>query len=399
MKNRTKLMENFDLNANGRAMENEVEMKHGAVHMENVNLNSKGVEQCVPIEKGRVQYAKSAYNTRRINKDEIASLLTGDISPQAGDLVLAEVVRLGQHKRIELAHGRRATLFPGDEIIVCYGNRYAPDQFEAEIPNDLSECHLVAAGGVASSSLSRNSKIKAATTIRPLGLLADASGKRINMSDWALPALSPFRNHVPVITVVGTSMNAGKTTTAAGLIKGFGRAGLKVGAAKVTGTGAGGDVWLMKDSGTAAVYDFTDAGYVSTHRTSIAELEGIASKLLAQLAGDDVDVIILEVADGLLQEETSGLLRSEKFRAMIDSVIFAAGDAMGAHHGVEWLRQNDLPVIAVSGALTASPLACREAEKIIDFPVLGLAELSSAEIVSLISTSQQDQSVSIQAAS
>jgi len=367
--------------------------------MESIGVNVKERTLCMPIEKERVQRAKSAYNTRRIDKDTAATLLTGEISPRAGDLVLAEVVSLGQHKRIELGHGRRATLFPGDEVIVCYGNRYAPDQFEAEIPTDLAECHLVAAGGVASSCLSRNSKIRAPTRIRPIGLLADAAGKRINMSDWALPALPPLRSNIPVVTVVGTSMNAGKTTTAANMIKGLGRAGLKVGAAKVTGTGAGGDVWLMKDSGAAAVYDFTDAGYVSTHLTPISELENIASNLLKQLVHDAVDVVVLEVADGLLQEETSGLLRSEKFRAMIDSVIFAAGDAMGAHHGVEWLRQNDLPVIAVSGALTASPLARREAEKIIDLPVLGTAELTSAEIVSLLKASQTDQNILIQAAS
>jgi len=374
-------------------------MNKMTISMERIGVDVSGHSQCLPMEKERVQRAKAAYNTRRIDTDKIASLLTGEVSPRAGDLVLAEVVRLGQHKRIELGHGRRATLFPGDEVIICYGNRYAPDQFEAEIPADLGECHLVAAGGVASSCLSRNSKIRAPTRIRPIGLLADAAGKRINMSDWALPALPPLRSNIPVVTVVGTSMNAGKTTTAANMIKGLSRAGLKVGAAKVTGTGAGGDVWLMKDSGAAAVYDFTDAGYVSTHLTPISELENIASNLLMQLVQDAVDVVVLEVADGLLQEETSGLLRSEKFRAMIDSVIFSAGDAMGAHHGVEWLRQNDIPVIAVSGALTASPLARREAQQIIDLPVLGTAELSSAEIVGLLKLNQAVQNVSIQAAS
>ena len=45
----------------------------------------------------------------------------------------------------------------------------------------------------------------------------------------------------PVLIVAGTAMNAGKTTAAARLIKGLQRAGLRVGAAKVTGTGAGGD--------------------------------------------------------------------------------------------------------------------------------------------------------------
>ncbi len=57
-------------------------------------------------------------------------------------------------------------------------------------------------------------------------------------------------------------MNAGKTTTAASLIKGVTAYGMKVGAAKITGTGAGGDFWFMIDSGTEPVLDFVDAGKV-----------------------------------------------------------------------------------------------------------------------------------------
>jgi len=92
--------------------------------------------------------AKAAYTTRHVDLHAASQLLTG-VRPRVGDLVLARVAVLGQHPKIELAHGRRAAMFPGDEIVVAYGNRYAPDQFEAEIPGDLGPCDLVAAGGVA----------------------------------------------------------------------------------------------------------------------------------------------------------------------------------------------------------------------------------------------------------
>ena len=62
-------------------------------------------------------------------------------------------------------------------------------------------------------------------------------------------------------------MNSGKTTTAAHLIKGLVQAGLKVGAAKLTGTGAVGDIWLMQDAGANLVLDFTDTGFPSTYRS------------------------------------------------------------------------------------------------------------------------------------
>ena len=49
-----------------------------------------------------------------------------------------------------------------------------------------------------------------------------------------------------------------------GMVKGLTGAGYRVGAAKVTGTGAGGDLWLMRDHGAYEALDFTDAGMATT---------------------------------------------------------------------------------------------------------------------------------------
>lgn len=329
--------------------------------------------------------AKAAYTTRRIPKEKMATLLTGQLQPMPGDLVLARVAKLGQHERIELGTGRLAPLFIDDEIIVCYGNRYAPDQFEAEVPDHLYKCHLIAAGGIAAQCLSNHGRMKPATEIVPVGLLGDMAGRRLNLRDWALPIASSTPGSYPLtIAVAGTSMNAGKTTTAAHLIKGLVRAGLKVGAAKVTGTGAGGDTWLMRDAGASPVVDFTDAGYPSTYRVSPEETENIFRRLMAHLRLAGVDVCVLEIADGLFQQETANLLRAPFFQAAISGLIFAAGDALGAAGGVQWLRGQNLPVIAVSGMLTLSPLASREAEHATGLPVLRSEKISSADVAELL---------------
>ena len=93
--------------------------------------------QFEPLSKMRLAQAKWAYTTRRINQKQNFSLLCGKMAPLAGDLVLARVDELGQHKRLELVNSRRAFLFEGDEIVVAYGNRYAPDQFEGIVPYHL----------------------------------------------------------------------------------------------------------------------------------------------------------------------------------------------------------------------------------------------------------------------
>jgi hypothetical protein len=85
------------------------------------------------------------------------------------------------------------------------------------------------------------------------------------------------------------------------------------------------------------------------------------------------------VADGLYQGETAGLLTSATFATLVDAVLFAANDAMGAMAGVEWLRRHRLPVLAVSGALTQAPLAMREAQQATHLSVLDLELLCSGD--------------------
>lgn len=329
----------------------------------------------------RLAIAKRAYATRRVALQNASQLIVADYAPRAGDLVLARVDKLSQHRRLELVTGRRAELHAGDEIVVCYGNRYAPDQFEAEIPDDLSPCNLVAAGGIAAKSLSRHSKMQAATRITPIGVLARADGKALNLEQFRIEPRRAPHNRPLVTAVVGTSMNAGKTTTVAHLALGMARQGLKVGAAKVTGTGAGCDGWQMTDAGCSIVLDFTDCGYASTYKLRLGQCESVMETLVAQLCDAGVDTILIEVADGILQGETRALVASPLFKRLVDNVIFAAGDAMGAAAGVEWLTRHGLNVIGVSGALTAAPLAMRECSVLVDVPLLDLETLDGGQWV------------------
>ncbi len=57
-------------------------------------------------------------------------------------------------------------------------------------------------------------------------------------------------------------------------------------------------------------------------------------------------------------------------------MIFAAGDAMGAAAGALWLQERGLPVLAISGLVTASPLAARETKVATGLPVLGISTLT-----------------------
>ncbi len=323
---------------------------------------------------------KPSFVTRRVNHNHIDGLDPSASNLVSGDLVLARVEVLGQHERIERPDGRRARLFPGDEVLLACGARYAPDQFEADCPTATGPAHLAAAGGIAGIVRTGHDRMKPATLISILGGVCDRDGHRINLRRYGVAV--EFRPiDAPVFAVCGTSMNAGKTHTMASIVRGFALHGKKVAAIKVTGTGAGGDCWHFRDSGAHLVRDFTDAGFATTYGTDVADIFTGAQRLIAEAAAAGADIIVLELADGLFQAETAGLLQLEAFRQLLTGVVFAAGDAMGAEAGAAWLLRAGHELRAISGRLTQSPLAMRELANVVDLPCLAPADLLREETV------------------
>ena len=331
----------------------------------------------------RLARAKRAYTTCRAAPERMKTLIGGAIRPDSGDLVLARVDEVRKQKRIELTDGRKALLFPGDEVIVCYGNRYAPDQYEAVIGIDLSPCELVAAGGVAARELSRNLRMLEPTRITPIGLIGDANGNRLNVRAFALPDHDRAPS-IPIVLSLGTSMNAGKTLTATSLVRGLKKAGYRVAALKATGTGSGNDMWIVRDAGADVVLDFTDAGYSGTYLIPQDEIEAATRRLIAHAALQGCDIAIVEVADGLQHLETAALIEAKHVWTGAVGVVFAAYDAMGAKCGVDLLRLSGHRVLAISGRIALSPLAMREAERATGLRVYTPAELQEGALVDVI---------------
>lgn len=342
---------------------------------------------------------QASYNTRFV-----ANAVEGDragfhlaagptVTPKAGDVVVARVTEILNHKRVETPESRKAILFPGALVMLAYGHRYAADQFLAHVPDSLTPCHLVAAGGVAGMVTEQHVSVDDPTRIEPLGLLADDLGI-VNLTRFAPYALNPVPSpgataaelagalpgRPTVIGVLGTSMNSGKSTAMSTLVNGLTNAGLKVSAGKSTGTGAGNDPMIYRDGGAAKVLDFTDFGYPTTFKLDFEQVRSLTVNVIDALSETDTDVVVVEIADGVYQGETARLLRDPLFHAVVDRIVFAAGDALGAVGGVRELQAAGLDVAAVSGVLTSSPLATAEARAVLSVPVIDTYELTEAAV-------------------
>jgi hypothetical protein len=324
---------------------------------------------------------KYSYASRLVPEEVIAGYAWPKRPPRIGDLVAARVATVGRNTTLESRSGVTMYLFPDDVIVGVFGNRYATDQFEGYVPErPVEELDLMSVGGVVGEVASSHAKMAAPTGLHALGVLHDASGRPLNTTDWALRPLEGGRRGSATILVVGSSMNAGKTTTAGTLTRALRRAGGRVAAAKITGTAAGKDGRYLASSGASAVLDFTDAGYPSTYLADLDELLSIHRVLLSHLRAADPTHIVLEAADGVVQRETRLLLESPEFQADIDHVFFAAGDPMAADSGVRLMRELGLPLRAVTGAVTQSELAMREAEEATGVPCLDSERILSGEL-------------------
>ena len=330
---------------------------------------------------------KRSFTTRRVPSSDIRTIIGGDVAPKLGDLVFALVDKIGSHQKIELPNGRRAALNVGDMILVAYGNRYAPDQFEAVMPNCLGPCHLVAAGGIASTKISKHDAMANPTKITPIGLAGNACGEVLNVSQYAVSLDTSWKN-ISTVIVAGTAMNAGKTTTAASLVYALSNSGHKVAGIKATGTGAGGDVWMMSDKGAALTLDFTDAGLPSTYLAPVETIERNILGLIGHAANHGCTAAVVEIADGLQHEETAAILQSAALRERACGIVFAANDALGAQAGVDTLVRWGHKVIALSGQLTRSPLAIREASRCTALPVVTVCEIEAGALNSSVGDSR-----------
>lgn len=298
---------------------------------------------------------------------------------KAGDLGLFEIVELGKHESAQMTDQKVRSIFPGDQILAAFADRYATSQYEGYVPESPMDLyHIIGGGGVIGIVKSKNYSLKdiEPTTVKLLGYCCDIEGKVINTRFYKKQR-SPFRGDVKpkVILSIGSTMDSGKTTTAAFVSRGLAMAGHKVGFIKLTGTCYTKDREFVLDCGAHIVTDFSEVGYPSTFMCSKEDILDIYQTLVDDLSSENLEYIVMEIADGLMQRETNFLLKDSSFMKTINKVIFSCGDSLSAFHGVQLLKEWGIKVAAISGRFTMSPLLITEVQNHIQIPVFTIEEV------------------------
>lgn len=306
--------------------------------------------------------------------------------PEAGDVAVFKVVSVGKHKQIQSDTKRNVLILPGDYILAAFGTRYATSQFEGYLPSSCrTDFHILGAGGTIGVIQSMHASLvdKGPTVLQIIGYVTNQNGQVVNTKKVA-GQLSSFTGasakRCQIILSVGSSMDSGKTTTAAYLSRGLVLNDNRVSFIKLTGTVYSKDADLVYDCGAQYTIDFSAFGFPSTYLCSEQELLSLFESLMQKAAAQEPDVVIIEIADGILQRETKLLLENKAFMSLVDHVVFSCGDSLSALSGVKVLKDMDIYPSALSGLFTASPLLIEEVKQNVDIPVLTIEQLMSEAI-------------------
>jgi len=324
---------------------------------------------------------KVAYVARRVPRAALHTQLGVPAAPASGDVVLATVEKIGKNTSLELVDGRRSALHEGDFVVVAFGNRYATLQFEGYARSADDRCDLLSMGGLCGLVESKHDSVSDPSKLRILGAIGDAEGKPLRLSDYSLsPALSPRQAAPRVIGVCGTSMDAGKTYTARSVVLGLRQQGLRVAAIKLTGTASGKDKFSVLDAGATPALDFIDAGHPSTYLCALKDLLHIYGVLVSQATAQRADCIVIELADGLVQRETTALLTSPRFAGSVNAWLLAANDAPGAAGAVSILKSWGITPLAITGNASRSSLVRGEVEAATNIACVPAAEIEAGSL-------------------
>ncbi|MGB5666932.1 MAG: hypothetical protein WBM53_08790 [Maribacter sp.] len=299
-----------------------------------------------------------------------------------GDYVVCKILNPGDESiKLELPNGRMRGVIGGEYIVGVLGERFATLEATGtwrKVTDDLKMSVLTGAG------LMGKLTSKSAFVPRIMKVIytghAVRENKKLTMESFVEPMENiPFKT--PVILFVGTSMSAGKTTSARIVTNLFKLAGYKVVGAKLTGAGRYKDILAVKDVGADAIFDFVDVGLPS----SICPRDEFKYKLrqlLSRIAIQKADVAIIEIGASPL-EPYNGDLAIHAIRENIGCTILSASDPY-AVYGL--MKAFDIVPDIVTGVASNTLAGAKMVKQLCNVKALNLIDFTTTKELKRIIT-------------
>jgi hypothetical protein len=340
----------------------------------------------------RVHLDKISSVTKRLDLPRHAVIGT-EIPARAGTIIAARVLNSKtSYNTLEDVHGRFVTLHPGDVIAGSLGDRDALYGYSGRVPEKVSvgdKLFLLNLGGVIGEGAQPAPGIGAPFELEVLGSVLEfphldtrvgipACVQRAALPPAKMPKCTP-----PILALLGTCMDSGKTTAAAVMIAEFVRSGMSVAAGKLTGVSLRRDILAMEDCGASPVSLFTDFGVITTTEDNAV---AATHSLIDHLCDSDPDLIVLEMGDGLLGTYgVNALLSDAAVAKALNGIVLCAQDPVGAWGAAELLKQRyGLKPALIAGRVTDTPVGRRYCQEELGVPAWNALMDGPEEVLKLV---------------
>jgi hypothetical protein len=319
----------------------------------------------------RIQADKIASVTRNLQLSRNLTL-SDELVVEEGSVIAVRVHgEKHTYNQLEGVDGRWMTLHDGDIVVGALGKRHALHGYEGVMPTSLKvgeRINMLNIGGVMGHCLSYNPDVGKPFELEVLGQVQVFPEFQVRQGVPAKIGMNAIKGtpealKIPVIFIIGTCMNAGKTFAACAMVRALHQAGFRVGGAKLTGISLMRDTLSMRDHGAEVIADFTDAGVVCSGPENAA---AVAHIVLSELAARGVDVIVAETGDGIMGEYgVQAILADPALRAAARMFVLCANDPVGVAGSVNELRDcYGIEVGCVAGPITDNRVGQRFVERL-----------------------------------
>lgn len=325
----------------------------------------------------RIELDKISSSSRNASLAKSVVLTDKIVAREGYILAVKALEEKSVYNEIELTTGRMTKVFKGDILSVVLGERRALRGYAGIVPPQVNVgdiLSLLNKGGVVGKCTSENHDLGPPLRVEVLGAILDFPspdnrvGVPANVMKNAIPMRNTLEFTVPLVVVSGTCMNSGKTSAACEIIKILNKWGHRVGAAKVTGVSLMRDTLEMEDSGAVRCLNFTDAGIVST---TSCDVPSLAKGIVYELNKSKVNVIVVELGDGILGEYgVQSLLRDPELMRFVASHVMCANDPVAAWGAVEQFKLFGLNVDVMAGPVTDNFVGTHYVEEKLNIPAI-----------------------------
>lgn len=303
-----------------------------------------------------------------------------EVAPRAqelwatGDYVVCEMLDSGPGSfRVETPSGAYEEIRPGDRAIGALGTRAATLEAVGDwraVEDDLV-MHSLTAACVFGRCTSVAVSSPPMPTVRYLGH-AMREGEACTMQRSVEPM--PERAlEAPIILIIGTSMDAGKTVTACAIVRVLKELEMRVAGAKLTGVGRYRDILAMREAGADFIVDFVDAGLPSTV-VPVEDYECALRLVRSKLAAAEPDVVIAEAGASPLEPYCGDVA----MRLLVDSVAITVLCASDPYAVVGVMSAFETRPDLIAGRATSTDAGTALIEKLVGIPALNVLDPASA---------------------